>query len=166
VVRHVAQRIRQVQDILGRTILIENISSYFTFTHSQMSEWEFVSAVAERADCGILLDINNIYVNSSNHRFYLELYIDSVPAARVAQFHLAGHQDRGAYLLDSHDHPICPEVWALYERAVRRFGPVSAPIEWDDKVPEFVKLAAVAEEARQRSEGATGRTSPNSGNAS
>ncbi|HKV55216.1 MAG TPA: DUF692 domain-containing protein [Candidatus Binataceae bacterium] len=148
--RHVAARIRQVQDILGRTILIENISSYFGYTHSEMTEWEFLSAVAEESDCGILLDINNVFVNAFNHGFDPNSYIDSVIPTRVAQFHLAGHQDRGAYLLDSHDHPVRAEVWRLYERAVRRFGKVSALVEWDDNIPEFDALAAVAEEARLR----------------
>lgn len=147
-VRHVAARIRRVQDILGRYILIENVSRYLTFRDSTMTEWEFVRAVAEEADCGILLDINNIFVNAFNHRFSAEVYIDSVPPERVVQFHLAGHSDHGDYLLDSHDHPIRDEVWMLYERAVRRFGAVSTLIEWDDNIPAFPVLAAAAERAR------------------
>lgn len=147
-VRHVAARIRRVQGILGRYILIENVSRYLTFRDSTMTEWEFVRAVAEEADCGILLDINNIFVNAFNHRFSAEVYIDSVPPERVVQFHLAGHSDHGDYLLDSHDHPIRDEVWMLYERAVRRFGAVSTLIEWDDNIPAFSVLAAAAERAR------------------
>jgi uncharacterized protein (UPF0276 family) len=155
-IRHVAERTKQVQDILERTILIENISSYLEFSSSRLSEWEFLSAVAEEADCGILLDINNIFVNAFNHRFDPVRYIDSVPTERVIQFHLAGHRDHGAYLLDSHDQPIGAEVWALYERAVRRFGRVPTLIEWDDNIPDFEVLAASADEARRRCESALG----------
>jgi uncharacterized protein len=151
-VRHVAVRIREVQDILERTILIENVSSYMAFRASRLTEWEFLSAVAEEADCGILLDINNIFVSAFNHRFDPLGYIDAVPAGRVVQFHLAGHSDHGSYLLDTHDHPIRPEVWKLYEHAVWRFGRVSTLIEWDDNIPEFEVLAAAADEARRRCE--------------
>ena len=149
-VTHAARRIREVQDTLGRRILIENISSYMTYAHSRLTEWDFLTAVAEEADCGILLDINNIFVNAFNHRFDPHRYIDAVPADRVVQFHLAGHADHGTYLLDTHDHPIRPEVWELYEYAVRRFGRVSTLIEWDDNIPEFDVLAAAANEARER----------------
>ncbi len=148
--RYVANRIRQAQEILGRRILIENVSSYMEFTISTLSEWEFLVGVAEEADCGILLDINNIYVNAFNHRFDPKRYIDAIPRERVVQIHLAGHSNHGAYLLDTHDHPICEDVWALYEHAVRRFGEVSTLIEWDDNIPEFDELAATAEEARRR----------------
>ena len=147
---HVAGRIRQVQEILERTILIENVSSYMAFRSSRLEEWEFLTAVAEEADCGILLDINNIFMSAFNHRFDPLRYIDAVPADRVMQFHLAGHSDHGSYLLDTHDHPIRAEVWALYEHAVRRFGRVPTLIEWDDNIPDFELLAAVAAEARRR----------------
>lgn len=153
-VRHVAKRIRQVQDILERTFLIENVSSYIAFRASRLSEWEFLSAVAEEADCAILLDINNIFVSAFNHRFDPLRYIDAMPADRVVQFHLAGHSDHGNYLLDTHDHPVRSEVWALYEHAVRRFGHVPTLIEWDDHIPEFEVLAAAATEARRRCESA------------
>jgi uncharacterized protein (UPF0276 family) len=149
-VHHVAGRIRQVQEILERTILIENVSSYLEFTSSRLSEFEFLSAVADEADCAILLDINNIFVNAFNHCFDPVRYIDLVPAERVVQFHLAGHSDHGAFLLDTHDHPIRPEVWALYEHALGRFGCVPTLIEWDDNIPEFEVLAATADEARRR----------------
>ena len=149
-VRHVTERIRQVQDILERTILIENVSSYMAFRSSRLEEWEFLTAVAEEADCAILLDINNIFVNAFNHRFDALRYIDAVPANRVAQFHLAGHSDHGSYLLDTHDHPIRAEVWTLYEHAVRRFGRVPTLVEWDDNIPDFEVLAAAAAEARRR----------------
>jgi uncharacterized protein len=147
---HVAGRIRQLQEILERTILIENVSSYMAFRSSRLEEWEFLTAVAEEADCGILLDINNIFVSAFNHRFDPLRYIDAVPADRVMQFHLAGHSDHGSYLLDTHDHPIRAEVWALYEHAVRRFGRVPTLIEWDDNIPDFELLAAAAAEARRR----------------
>jgi uncharacterized protein (UPF0276 family) len=148
---HVASRIREVQDFLGRHILIENVSSYLSYTQSTMPEWEFLRTVAEEADCGILLDINNIFVNAFNHRFDAKRYIDEIPAERVVQFHLAGHSDHGAYLLDTHDHPIRPEVSDLYEYAVRRYGPVATLIERDDNIPEFAELQAEADEARRRS---------------
>ena len=151
-VRYVAGRIREVQDVLERTMLIENVSSYMAFRASRLTEWEFLSAVAEEADCAILLDINNIFVSAFNHRFDARGYIDAVPADRVVQFHLAGHSDHGSYLLDTHDHPIRPEVWALYEHAVRRFGRIPTLIEWDDNIPEFEVLAAAADEARRRCE--------------
>jgi hypothetical protein len=146
---HVVGRIRQVQEILERTILIENVSSYMAFRSSRLEEWE-LTAVAEEADCGILLDINNIFVSAFNHRFDPLRYIDAVPADRVMQFHLAGHSDHGSYLMETHDHPIRPEVWALYEHAVRRFGRVPTLIEWDDNIPDFELLAAAAAEARRR----------------
>jgi uncharacterized protein len=147
-IRHVAARIRRVQESLERPMLIENVSSYMAFADSTMTEWEFISAIAEEANCGILLDINNIFVSAFNHRFDANEYIDAVPAERVVQYHLAGHSDHGTYLLDTHDHPIRDEVWALYERAARRFGEVATIVEWDDNIPEFAVLAAASERAR------------------
>jgi len=147
-IRHVVARIREVQDALERPILIENVSSYMAFADSTMTEWEFISAIADEANCGILLDINNIFVSAFNHRFDANEYIDAMPAERVVQYHLAGHSDHGTYLLDTHDHPVRDEVWALFERAVRRFGAVSAIVEWDDNIPEFAELANIAERAR------------------
>ena len=146
--RHVVRRIRQVQETLERPMLVENVSSYMAFADSTMTEWEFLSAVAAQADCGILLDVNNIFVSAFNHRFDAREYIDAAPVDRVVQFHLAGHSDHGTHLLDTHDHPIRDEVWSLYERAVRRFGAVSALVEWDDNIPEFPVLAAAAQKAR------------------
>jgi uncharacterized protein (UPF0276 family) len=149
-VLHTARRIREVQDFLERPILIENVSSYLTYSHSRLTEWEFLAAIADEADCGILLDINNIFVNAFNHRFDARGYIDAMPPDRIIQFHLAGHADHGTYLLDTHDHPIRPEVWNLYEYAVKRLGAVSTLIEWDDNIPEFAVLSAAAAEARDR----------------
>jgi uncharacterized protein (UPF0276 family) len=145
---HVAERVQTIQDRLGRQILIENVSSYLTFSHSQMPEWEFLAEIAERADCGILLDVNNIYVSAANHRFNPEDYINGVPADRVGQIHLAGHSNMGTYLFDAHDGPVIAPVWELYRLAVRRYGRVSTLIEWDDKIPEFAVLCAEAEHAR------------------
>ena len=123
-VSHVADRIREAQDILGRRILLENVSTYMTYVGSRLNEWDFVAAVAAEADCAILLDINNIFVNAFNHRFDAHRYVDAIPPDRVVQFHLAGHSDHGAYLLDTHDHPVRDEVWDLYEYAIRRIGTV------------------------------------------
>ncbi|HXN87297.1 MAG TPA: DUF692 domain-containing protein [Candidatus Binataceae bacterium] len=148
VARHVSERIREVQDFLERPILIENVSSYMAFNDSTMTEWEFISEIAEQADCGILLDINNIFVSAFNHKFNPREYIDAIPIERVIQFHLAGHSDHGTYLLDTHDHPVRDEVWDLYAHAARRVGPVSALIEWDDNIPEFEVLAQTADKAR------------------
>jgi uncharacterized protein len=155
-VRHVSRRIREVQDFLERSILVENVSSYLTFRDSTLSESEFLRAVSEEADCGILLDINNVFVNAFNHRFSAEQYLDAIPVERVVQFHLAGHSDHGTHLLDTHDHPVREEVWALYQRAVRRFGAVSTLIEWDDNIPPFSELAETAERARRICEATVG----------
>jgi len=147
-VRHVAERVRQVQDLLGRRILLENVSSYLTYRHSQMSEWEFYSAVAEEADCLMLLDINNIHVSAVNHGFDPQDYLQGVPVERVWQFHLAGHTDYGDFIIDTHDQPIVEPVWALYESALERFGAVSTMIERDDNMPPFEELLAELAEAR------------------
>ena len=145
---HVVERVRQVQERLGRRILLENASTYLEFAGSQMPEWEFLAAVAEQADCGILLDVNNVYVSAFNHGFSARAYIEAIPIARVGQFHLAGHADRGTFLHDTHDHPVCDEVWDLYRFAVERFGPVATLIEWDDQIPSIGRLQAEAERAR------------------
>jgi hypothetical protein len=147
--QHVVSRIGIVQERLQRRILVENVSSYVTFTHSAMPEWEFLSAVAARADCGILLDVNNIYVSSVNHGFAAAAYLDGVPVERVGQIHLAGHQNNGTHLVDTHDHPVPSPVWDLYREALRRVGPVSTLIERDDNIPELAELVAEAEMARQ-----------------
>jgi len=156
---HVVGRIRQVQEFLGRRILIENVSSYLTFRHSAMTEWDFLRAVAEEADCGLLVDINNIFVSSFNHGFDPLIYLDAIPAERVGQFHLAGHSDYGDYLLDSHDHPVRAEVWELYRKALRRFGAVSALLEWDDHIPAFAELETELAKARAIEEEELARSS-------
>jgi len=139
-VTHVATRIKQVQEFLERRILIENVSSYVTYTTSKMTEWGFLSAVAEEADCLLLLDINNIYVSAVNHEFDPLEYLDGVPKERVQQHHLAGHSDYGDYIIDTHDHDIVPSVWDLYAESVKRFGNVSAMIERDDNIPDLPEL--------------------------
>lgn len=148
-VRHVAARVRQVQEHLGRQILLENVSSYVTYTQSAVSEWEFLSAVCEAADCLILLDINNIYVSSHNHGFDPMEYLRGVPAARVRQFHLAGHTHNGNIIVDTHDQPIVRDVWDLYAEAMRLLGPVSTMIERDANIPPLEVLMAELDKARR-----------------
>jgi len=148
-VQHVADRVKTVQDFLRCRILLENVSSYVTYAHSEMTEWEFLSAVAERADCLILLDINNIYVSAHNHNFDPLVYLNNVPVKRVQQFHLAGHLNLGNIIIDSHGDTVIDPVWSLYEAALRRFGPVSTMIERDDNIPPFAELLAELEMARQ-----------------
>jgi uncharacterized protein (UPF0276 family) len=147
-VRHIAARVREVQDFLGRRILLENVSSYAVFRESSMSEWDFLEAIAGEADCLLLLDVNNIYVNSRNHGFDPLDYLRAIPAARVQQIHLAGHSRNGGLLIDTHDHPVPEGVWALYAAAVRRFGAVATMIERDDRIPPLADLVAELDRAR------------------
>ncbi|MGB5103222.1 MAG: DUF692 domain-containing protein [Steroidobacteraceae bacterium] len=146
--QHVVERVRRVQDYLGRQILLENVSGYLSYAGSEMSEWEFLSAIAEQADCQLLLDVNNVYVSSVNHRFDPLAYLAGVPAGRVRQIHLAGHQDNGSHIIDTHDAPVAPEVWDLYGHAVRRFGAVATMIERDDNIPELATLVEELDVAR------------------
>ena len=155
VVSHVASRVRQVQDFLGRQILLENVSSYVTFAQSAMSEWEFLRAIAEKADCHILLDINNIFVSAFNHGFEPIEYVEGIPIERVRQFHLAGHENRGDIIIDTHDATVIDPVWDLYARACQRFGPVSTMIERDDNIPPLDELLVELDHARQIASGAT-----------
>ena len=148
-------RVGQIQDALGRQILLENVSSYLEFHESEMSEWEFLREVAERADCAILLDINNIYVSSVNHGFDALTYLQAIPTDRVRQFHLAGHSDLGGHLIDTHDHPIVKPVWNLYRAAVARFGAVPTMIERDDNIPPLGELVAELQMARDFADRAT-----------
>ncbi len=147
-VHHIAARVREVQDFLGRRILLENVSSYVDFAHSALPEWEFLKAVAEAADCLILLDVNNIYVNSQNHGFDPLTYLRAVPARRVQQIHLAGHSRSGELLIDTHDHPVPEPVWALYAEAIRRFGAVATMVERDDDIPPLAELVLELDRAR------------------
>ncbi len=145
---HVAGRVAQVQDILGRQLVLENVSSYVAFDGDQMSEWDFVAALAEASDSLILLDVNNIYVSSRNHGFDPEIYLNAIPGHRVAQIHLAGHTDNGDHVIDTHDHPIPDPVFALFQSALNSFGPISAMIERDDRFPPFSELMAELDHAR------------------
>ncbi len=147
-VRHVADRIGRVQDRLRRQIAIENVSSYLSYTSDEMTEWEFLTAIAEEADCGILLDVNNIFVSAHNHDFDASLYVDAIPIERIYQIHLAGHSVQGPLLIDTHDHPVRAEVWKLYERVISRIGPTATLIEWDDRIPSYGVLESEALLAR------------------
>jgi uncharacterized protein (UPF0276 family) len=147
--RHLTARIGQVQDVLGRRLVVENVSSYVAWAHDEMSEWEFVAELVRRADCDLLLDVNNVYVSSRNHGFDPRRYIDAMPAARVRQIHLAGHEDHGDHVIDTHDHPVCDAVWSLYGYTVGRLGAVPTMIERDDHVPPLPELLAELDIARR-----------------
>ncbi len=144
---HVASRVAQVQERLGRQILLENPSSYVAFKDATLAEWEFLSELARRSGCGILLDVNNVYVSARNFGFDPLRYLDGIPADRVGYFHLAGHSDKGKYLLDSHDHSVPAPVWDLYRQALRRFGRVPSLVEWDDAIPPLEDLVAESRRA-------------------
>ena len=132
-----AQKIREVRDFVEVPVVVENVSSYAEFHASEMTEWQFLTEVVERADCGILLDVNNIYVSSRNHSFDPFEYVNSVPHERVAQIHIAGHSKFEKYILDTHDHPVIDPVWNLYARAIELIGPTATLLEWDDHIPSF-----------------------------
>jgi uncharacterized protein (UPF0276 family) len=146
--RHVVERVRVVQDCLERPLILENPSSYVTFAASTMTEWEFLNRLTDEADCGLLLDVNNVYVSSVNHDFDPAEYIESVPHERVVQFHLAGHTNCGTHLIDTHDGEVVDPVWELYHLAHRLTGGVSTLLEWDAKIPEFPVLHAEVLKAR------------------
>lgn len=165
--RHVIERVRCVQDVLERPLVLENPSSYVTFRHATMTEWEFLARLAEEADCGLLLDVNNVYVSSRNHDFDPEEYLESLPLERVVQFHLAGHTDLGTHVIDTHDQPVVEAVWQLYRRAWELTSalepqepqPVNQPLasprgvstllEWDAQIPPFARLEDELERARR-----------------
>ena len=144
-----ARKVREARDFLEVPIAVENVSSYAEFHMSEMTEWEFLNEVVERADCGILLDVNNIYVSSRNHDFDPYDYLNSIPAERVAQIHIAGHSKFQKYILDTHDHPVIDPVWKLYEHAIRRVGPTATLLEWDDSIPSFEEVHAEARKAEK-----------------
>jgi len=144
-----ARKIREARDFLETPIAVENVSSYAEFHISEMTEWEFLNEVVDRADCGILLDVNNIYVSSRNHSFDPFEYVNSVPAERVAQIHIAGHSKFEKYILDTHDHPVIDPVWKLYERAIERCGATATLLEWDDSIPSFDEVHAEARKAER-----------------
>jgi uncharacterized protein len=149
--RHMVARVRQVQDALGRQILIENVSSYLQFKGAELTEWDFLAALSHESDCGLLLDVNNVYVSAVNHGFDALTYLDGIPRHTVREMHLAGHSVRRVgerhVRIDTHDAPVCDEVWALYAAALERFGPVPTLIEWDSNIPALDVLAAEAHEA-------------------
>lgn len=146
---HLVSRVGYVQERLGRRILLENPSSYAVFAASEMGEAEFLAELARRADCGILLDVNNVWVSCKNNRWDPEAYLAALPGERVGQIHLAGHSDEGDLLIDTHDHTVCDPVWDLYRKTMARLGPVSTLLERDDHIPPFDELAAEAALARK-----------------
>ncbi len=154
--RHFASRIREVRDFLEVPFAVENLSSYVEFHESTMTEWELVSEVLEQADCGLLLDVNNVYVSALNHGFDPLVYIENVPHERVAQIHIAGHSRYERFLIDTHDHPVVDPVWELYAKAVELCGPTPTLLEWDARIPPFEEVHAEAMKATRYWEGAAG----------
>lgn len=148
--RHVAARVQRVQEALGRPLVLENVSTYLRFAGDEMEEGEFLRALVQATGCGLLLDVNNVYVNAVNHGFDPERFLAALPPAAVRQIHLAGHSRQGGLLVDTHDEPVCEPVWRLYERAVARFGAVPTMIERDDDIPPVGELVAELDKARAR----------------
>jgi uncharacterized protein len=147
-VAHVCARVDQVQSFLGRSIALENASTYVTFAQDAIPEWEFLAEIARRTGCRLLLDVNNVYVSAFNHGFHATEYIDAIPREAVAYIHLAGHENNTTYIIDTHDHPVVEDVWQLYAYAIRRLGPVATMIERDDKIPPLEQLTAELAHAR------------------
>ena len=145
---HVVARVRTVQDVLDQRLVLENPSTYARFRADTLTEWEFLARLAHEADCGLLLDVNNVYVSSVNHGFDPHAYIDALPPERIVQFHLAGHQHCGSHIIDTHDGPVSDPVRALYRYARRRLGPASTLLEWDARIPEFPAVQAELAQAR------------------
>jgi uncharacterized protein (UPF0276 family) len=156
---HVVTRVRMVQDFLERPLVLENPSSYVTFAASTLPEWEFLARLADEADCGLLLDVNNVYVSSRNHDFDPEEYLRSLPHERIVQFHLAGHTDLGTHCIDTHDGPVIDEVWRLYRLAHELTGGAATLLEWDARIPSFDE---VHREVLRASEFIAGRASEES----
>lgn len=146
---HVAERVMQVQDHLGQRLVLENVSSYVTYAASELTEWEFITELANRADCEILLDVNNVYVSAFNHEFDARTFLRAMPRERVRQFHLAGHTHKGSHIIDTHDEPIVPDVWTLYAEALKLFPGVPTMIERDANIPPYAELLAELDEARR-----------------
>lgn len=144
---HVTSRVQQVQERLGRPLLLENPSSYVAFKDSTLTEWEFLSELSRRSGCGILLDVNNVHVSARNFGFDPIRYLDGIPKDRVGYFHLAGHTDKGRYLLDTHDGAVPAPVWDLYREAIRRFGRVPSLVEWDERIPPLDEVVAESRRA-------------------
>lgn len=146
---HVVERVKRVQDFLGRQIVLENVSSYVSFKDSEMAEWEFLSELSSRADCWLLFDVNNVYVSAFNHGYDPKKFIEGIPRDRVVQFHVAGHEHMDTHIIDTHDAPVCEDVWELYRIALKRFGPISTMIERDDSIPPLSELLEELTEARE-----------------
>jgi len=144
---NVVSRVAHVQERLGRILVLENVSSYVGYRVSTMPEWEFVAEVARRSGCGLLFDVNNVFVSATNHGFDPRTWLAAIPTESVWQFHLAGPSEMGPLLVDTHDHPVRPEVWELYREAVRRFGEASSLVEWDDHIPELAVVRAERDKA-------------------
>ncbi len=155
--RHTVARVRAVQDFLERPLVLENPSTYLEFTPSAMPEWEFIARLAEEADCGLLLDVNNVYVSAFNHGFDARAYIDAIPAERVCQYHLAGHTHKGTHILDTHSDHVVEAVWELFGHTVRRVGLRATLLEWDAEIPPFEVVHAEVEKARAWREGEVSR---------
>jgi uncharacterized protein (UPF0276 family) len=147
--RKTAKRIREIRDYLEVPICVENVSSYAEYHQSEMTEWEFLREVVELADCGILLDVNNIYVSSQNHNFNPYDYLNGIPADRVGQMHIAGHSKFEKYILDTHDHPVLDPVWKMYAHAIKLCGPTSTLLEWDAHIPSFNEVHREALKAKK-----------------
>jgi hypothetical protein len=143
------ERAKRVSEILERPLVLENPSSYVEFADSSLREWEFLARLAEEADCGLLLDVNNVYVSAFNHRFDPNEYVDGLPADRVVQYHVAGHTDKGTHIIDTHSDHALEAVWELYRRAWQRTGPTATLYEWDEDVPAFDVVHAEALKARR-----------------
>ena len=154
---HVVARVGAVQDYLGRSILLENVSTYVAYEQDCMPEWEFLNRVARRSGCGVLLDVNNVYVSARNGGFDPSDYLDAVDTHHVRQFHMAGHSDYGSHVVDTHDHDVRPEVMDLYVQAVQRFGMVNTLLERDDRIPDFETLFAELQTIRRRADEALTR---------
>ena len=147
--KNTARKIREARDFLEVPVVVENVSSYAEFHASEMTEWQFLTEVVEDADCGILLDVNNIYVSSRNHSFDPSEYVNNVPHERVAQIHVAGHSKFEKYILDTHDHAVIDPVWQLYARAIELIGPTATLLEWDDRIPSFDEVHGEALKANR-----------------
>lgn len=145
---HVSARVKTVSDVLGRPLILENASTYAEFTASSMPEWEFFGRLMEEADCGMLLDVNNVYVSAFNHGFDPRVYIDAIDPERVTQYHLAGHTNKGTHIIDTHNDHVIDPVWDLYRRSVARTGRVATLLEWDADIPPFETVHAEALKAR------------------
>ena len=163
---HVTSRIHKVQEVLGRPLVVENVSSYVAFADEDMREWEFLAELTRRTGCFLLFDVNNVYVGARNHGYDALEFLNGIPKDRVVQFHLAGHEDHGDYVIDTHDHDVCDDVFELYRAALERFGPVSTMIERDDHIPPLDDVVAELDRARaiaaevfaKRQTGASGET--------